>query len=140
MPTYATQAEFEAYTALRPTVGTVNNLLEKAERYIDQALGRYARVDTTTGLKLNPAVLLDYQQTALSNATCAQAVYMIAKGETFFIEQIPTDPTGPDGGYKGRETVLAPEADRELTYGQLYNLSGGKDYPFPNQNWRDYVP
>lgn len=140
-PVYTTEAAFAAYTSL-PVVGwdTAERLLMEAERLVDMALGRYGPVDNTTGLKILPTTLEDWRATALSNAVCAQAEYMLIKGPVFFAEQVPLDPSGPDGSQKGREPLLAPKADRELTYGKLYRLTGLTNAPFPNQNWRDDVP
>lgn len=142
MATYATIADYEAYVPGWVTDDPV--ALEKylviGERYIDMALGRYGRISQTTGLKLDPATLEVWRRKALANAVCAQTEYVIIKGLDFFSEQIPTDPTGPDGGQKGTEPIIAPKAQQELSYGQLYNLVGHSQVPFPNQNMGDYVP
>lgn len=136
-PKYTDDAAFEEFTDLTPVVGSVEELLMQAERDVDMALGRIPQ-DPTTGLKLLPSTLQTWQVEALSRAVCAQAVYRIIKGDTFFREMQPLDPSGPDGSQKGRESYLAPEADRELTYGKLYNLVGRSQVPFPNQNWQDW--
>lgn len=141
MATYATVADFEAYV-----VGWVTDdpvALEKylvlAEREVDMALGNYSRVDLDTGLKINPATLEVWRRQALANAVCAQAEYRLIKGNAFFTEEVPLDPSGPDGSQKGREPVLAPKARRELSYGHLFKLTGVGTVPFPNQNIDDFV-
>ena len=142
MATYATQEEFEAYVPgwVTDNPDELEKVLERAERDIDMALGRYGPVDSETGLKLAPSTLEEWRRRALSNATCAQAYYRIIKGHEFFVEQRPLDPSGPDGSQKGREPFIAPQADQELSYGQLYRLVGYSRVEFPNQNVHDYIP
>jgi hypothetical protein len=140
--TYATVADFEAYVIgwVTEDAAALERHLEEAENYIDMAVGHYGPVDQTTGKKFVPAQLEVWRRTRLANATCAQAEYLMQKGNTFFVEEVPEDPTGPDGGQKGREPYLSPKARRELSLGQLFRLTGVSQIPFPNQNVDDYVP
>lgn len=142
MATYATVADYEAYVPgwVTDDADALEKYLERAERLVDMGLGRYGRVDNTTGLKLDPTTLEPWRAAALANAVCAQVEYMLIKGDTFFAEEVPLDPSGPDGGQKGREPLLAPKARQELTYGELFRLAGVSQTPFPNQNVDDYVP
>lgn len=142
MATYTTVADFEDYVIgwVTEDEPALERHLEEAENYIDMAIGHYGPVSQTTGKKLDPAQLEPWRRDRLSNATCAQAEYLMAKGSTFFLEEVPEDPTGPDGGQKGREPYLSPKARRELTLGQLFRLTGASQIPFPNQNVDDYVP
>lgn len=142
MATYATVENFEDYVIGWTTEdpAALERYLEEAENYIDMAIGRYGPVSQTTGRKLDPALLEPWRSTKLANATCAQAEYLMIKGSSFFVEEVPEDPGGPDGSQKGREPYLSPKARRELTAGQLFKLAGSSQVPFPNQNMGDYVP
>lgn len=137
---YTTVDGWNDYTSL-PVVGWTDetSLLEEAQDLIDLAVGRYP-VDPTTGLKFVPATMLAPAAASLSLATIYQGEYMLIKGPEFFIEEVPLDPSGPDGSQKGREPLLAPKARRKLSQAGLFNLIGRSQVPFPNQNWQDYVP
>lgn len=141
MATYATIAEFEDYVIgwVTEDSNALERYLEEAERYVDMAIGQYAP-DVTTGRKLDPTILETWRQKQLSNATCAQAEYLMIKGGTFFTEQVPEDPSGPDGSQKGREPYLSPKARRELSHGGFFRLTNRRSGQFPNQNVDDYAP
>lgn len=141
MPTYATATEYRAYVpGLDPDVtdDDIDDALEKAEEYIDSAVGRGNVLYELR--KFDPIYLDTYQQHFLSRATCAQAEYMMHMGETFFI-QARTGVQGRDASIQGKLPALGPKARQELTRGKLFRLTGrSTGTPLPNQNFDDIIP
>lgn len=95
--TYTTVEDFEAYPPgwVTDNVGALTLLLERAERAVDAILGPIPR-DSTTGLKLDPTQLLDWEAEALSRAVCAQAEYLFTIGTTGDIVPRAGKIKGPD--------------------------------------------
>lgn len=141
MPTYSTAAAFRSYVpGLDPgmTDEQIDSALERAEEYIDSAVGRGNVVFEVR--KFDPVYLDTDQQEFLSRATCAQAEYMLHMGETFFIEA-RTGVTGRDAQIRGRLPALGPKARQELTRGGLFRLTGrAAQNTIPNQNYGDIIP
>lgn len=83
MPTYTTQAAFEAYVEgwVTDNGAALDRLLARAELDVDRLLGPGSRVDAT-GLRYDPTKLLPWEAEALSRAVCAQAEWRFARGET----------------------------------------------------------
>lgn len=83
MPTYAQAADVEAYIEGWVT-GDPDELdrdLERAERDVDSVLGPIPiAVNSTTGLKLDPTILTDWEAAALARAVCAQFEYRYHQG------------------------------------------------------------
>lgn len=118
MSTYATLAELKAYTDLDTGVSdpTLQTALDRAERDVDSIVTPLvAGSREATGLKLDPASLLDWQAAALSRATCAQAEYRLAMGEDFFIRAQHSTVRGPDFSLSGQLPYIGPKVFRELT-------------------------
>lgn len=123
---YITVEQLRTYTGFPVddfyTEDRLAEAVESATMYIDVALGRYAP-DDTTGSKLNKTLLRPFQVTALENATAAQAEYILVKGPEFFANWRPDRTSGPDGTVEGKEKLLAPKAQLELTRGRLFRLT-----------------
>lgn len=141
---YADATYFEAYApnfnVTNPTA--LEDVLVKASRDVEYAVGRYGR-DETTSQKFDPTVMTAWQLTCLKNAVCAQAEYRMMKGEEFFVNFRPQSTSGPDGRVEGKEPYLAPRASLELTQGRLFKLWGGRGQRpmwYPNQNIGDDLP
>lgn len=81
MPTYAQAADvadyIEGWVAGDPY--ELDRQLERAERDIDAILGPIPR-SSTTGLKLDPSALQDWEAAALARAVCAQFEYRHLRG------------------------------------------------------------
>lgn len=129
MATYATQADFEAYVEGWTTSdpAALERLLERAERDVDSAVGRWDRQDN--GLKFgtpatdNEQGLTDLQKDALARATCAQAEYRLAMGEAFFVEAQPENVSGPDYSQTGALPRIGPKVYDELEGTDLMRLT-----------------
>lgn len=83
MSTYASLADFSAYTDMdpEPDPAVVQKALDRAEFDVDYFLP--GPVDPDTGLRLNIDNLAMYQLQHLVNAVCAQAEYRINNPEFF---------------------------------------------------------
>jgi len=82
--TYTSAADFEAYVEgwVTDNPDALARLLQRAERDVDAILGPVPRRQlSTTGLKLDPTVLRDWEARALSRAVCAQAEWRFYRGE-----------------------------------------------------------
>lgn len=98
MPTYTSQADFEAYVAGWETTdaGALAILLERAERDVDSYLGPL-QPRLEDGLKLDPSQLRDWEAEALSRAVCAQAEYLFVRGPLAMVAgRITKTEEGPD--------------------------------------------
>lgn len=124
--TYITVEQLRDYTGFPVddfyTEERLQEAVDQAVIYIGVAIGRYTP-DDTTGVKLNKNLLRPYQVTALENATSAQAEYILVKGPEFFANWRPDRTSGPDGTAEGKEKLLAPKAQLELTRGRLFRLT-----------------
>lgn len=80
--TYTSVEDFEAYVEGWETENSaaLTRLLERAERDIDNVFGPIPR-SSTTGLKVDPSGLQDWEAAALSRAVCAQAEYRFRVGD-----------------------------------------------------------
>jgi hypothetical protein len=129
MPTYATSAELTDYVADTPAAASLptdlDALLGRAERDVDSILitpvpgGR-----ETTGLRVDPASLPDWQAQALSRATCAQAEYRVTMGEEFFVRAQHDRVYGPDFRTDGQLPHIGPKVERELAGTGLVRTEG----------------
>jgi len=113
-------------------------MMDIAERDVDMALGPGYR-NPTTGLKIDPTTLVEFRRLALSRAVAYQTEYRLVKGDAFFVNLRPDARSGPEGSFEGREPYIAPKAQMELSYGNLYRLVTGHGrrgnvYDIPNQN------
>lgn len=140
MSTYCTVADFSDTipTFVIEDSDSLQRVIDIAERDIDMAMGPGHR-DDTTGLKINPTTLVDYRKRALARAVAYQTEYRLVKQDAFFINFRPEERSGPEGSSKGREPFIAPKAQMELAYGNLYRLVTGHGrrgnvYDIPNQN------
>jgi len=132
MSTYATVQNVKDYVTgndiTLPDDARIQQLLNEAERYIDQAAGAWPVINTTTGRKFDPESLPAYQATALKYATCAQVEYMVLHGATFFSKaQHQVVRVEDDSGSEFRTGTLpyiGPKARRELEAGGLVRAAG----------------
>jgi hypothetical protein len=115
-PTYATQADFEAYAIGWTTTDAVelNKILMAAERDVDRVLGYQAPAREATGLRLDPTDLSTGWATALKRAVCAQAEYRIEKGPEFFRSAQYASVGGPKFSTTGVLPDIGPNVYREL--------------------------
>lgn len=115
MPTYATQADFEAYVEgyVTDDAAALGRLLEKAERDIDRLLFHGIGVPTN-GLRIVPANLTTWAREGLARAVCAQAEYRLAKGEPFFVEKQLPGRSGGDFSSPVAEPRYGPKVFEEL--------------------------
>lgn len=114
MPTYATQADAEAYIEglVVDNADGFARLLERAERDVDELLGPlHRRADT--GLKLDPADLPVLEADALARATCAQAEHLLR-----------TSPTGSSSS-SGRVVKRVQGPDFTVDYADAEVLTAG---------------
>ncbi len=85
MATYATAEQLAEYVAdngevtLPGDADAIERLLQRAERRVDNVLGRYPD-NADMGLKLDPESLEDGQSAALARATCASAEHELLVG------------------------------------------------------------
>lgn len=148
MSTYATledlDDDFPNIATRYPDDAERQKLLDEAEDDVDMSLGVYPP-DASTGLKLNPAVLLGYQKIALKKAVFAQVEYRLVKGPAFFIESRPENQSGPEGSREGKEPYLGPKARMQITRAHLFRLTSSNSRGraqqifIPNQNVDDNV-
>lgn len=100
MPSYATNADFEAYVEgwVTDDPASLTRLLERATRDVDRLLG--ARGVRATGdyagLKLDPTALRSWEAKALSRATCAQAEWIFRNGPAIDAGRRVASSSGPD--------------------------------------------
>lgn len=82
MPTYATQADCEAYISglVVEDPDAFARTIEEAERNVDVLLRARGWRNTDTGLMINPTELQPYQQRALARATAAQVEFQMSDG------------------------------------------------------------
>jgi hypothetical protein len=110
--TYATIDDYIAYVeGYVPGGATEQAALERellrAERDIDRVLGPIHR-DTTTGLKVDPTLLLGWERAALARAVCAQARYRITSAmSTGLVAAGVTEEQGPDFRVKYASPAMA---------------------------------
>lgn len=129
MPSYATQADFEAYVEgwVTDDPAALARLLERASRDIDYLLGSWpvATTGDYAGLKLDPTTLLDFEGEALSRAACAQGEHLFLVGQARAADTASsgtparTREKGPDFEvqYAATATVLSLVAGGDQTYG-----------------------
>lgn len=141
MPTYAQQSDVESYIEgwVTDNATALDRLIERAERDIDNAVGAWAR-DDTTGRKFDPATLLPYQAAALTNATCAQVEYRFQQGEDFFVKAQHAAERGPDFQVTGRLPYIGPKVWAELEGTGLLRLTTGvSSRRHDRPPWFDFV-
>lgn len=151
MPTYTTQADFEAYVEgwVTDNPAALDRLLERAERDVDSVIGYSATRNQTTGLKLNPAELETWRAAALSRAVCAQAEYRNKMGEDFMVRAQHGAVSGPDFSTSGRLPYIGPKvlielegtslAQRTTTVGSGSMRPPWYDFAYNDTSW-DYDP
>lgn len=72
------------------------------------------------GRRFNPSQFLNWGHLQpLKNAVCAQAEYMLAMGDNFFVEAQYSSVRGPDFTTVGKRGMIAPKAKRELALSGL---------------------
>lgn len=130
MPTYATEAELVAYAAgtayaarLPGQAGDRTRLIELAEADLDQEAFLISAVDEETGRKLVVGDLDDTEESSLSRATCAQAIYRIEMGDEHFVRAQRQRVSGRGFTKEGKLPIVGPQATRELVGGNLLQLS-----------------
>jgi hypothetical protein len=133
VPTYATQADLEAYVEGDLDAGLdVDALLERAERDVDALLvlplrcpdGTVVLMDPGLTLKLDPVALPAGTRQALADAVCAQAEYRLAMGPAFFVKGQYAEVTGPEFQTKGKLPRIGPKVRAELRRGGMLNAGG----------------
>jgi len=138
MPSYANQADFEAFVEGWTTtdVAALDRLLARAERDVDSAVGIWPA--EANGLKFgapkttNQKALSAYQVNQLSRAVCAQAEYRVHMGEDFFVEhQVPTQ--GPDYSTTRALSYIGPKVMPELEATGLIRNTGRVGMPKGNR-------
>lgn len=130
MPVYATRADCLTYIEglTISDNASFDRLIDRSERDIDHAAGAWPVVDTTTGLKFDPADLPAWQTAALRRATCAQVEYRLTMGEEFMAKAQPDQMRGPDFAVVGRLPYIGPKVLRELASGGLLRSGPGVGY------------
>lgn len=123
MPAYATRADFEAYVEgwVTDDAAALDRLLDRASTDVDAVLGPIPRLNlgTYAGRKIDPTSLRVWEAKALSDATCAQALWRWQQGEEAIATARPRSQVhGPDfrefyadAGFTGR---YSPALAREL--------------------------
>jgi hypothetical protein len=115
MPTYATVADFEAYSEgwVTTDVAALTRAIERAERDVDRLLG-YRGHRVTATVKLDPATLTAFDRDALKRATCAQTEYRIEMGPRFFRQAQHRSVSGPKFSTEGQLPRIGPKVMEEL--------------------------
>lgn len=119
---YTSNAAFEAYVPgwVTDSSAALTKLLIRAQRDIDAILGPIPR-SQTTGLKLDPSTLRDWEAEALSNAVCAQAEFRLAVGEdTLAAGRATSQEQGPD--FKVMYSDAAAKGAPAPRYGQKVSI------------------
>jgi hypothetical protein len=141
MPTYATRAFVEAYPVAVPAGAPGDALVLRAEREVDSILGPWPP-DPTTGLKVDPSRLYQWQRDALSRAVAAQAEYLVAVGPASMVAPTPAVKSiaGPDftetyadtgsGSSSSSGPILGPRVIAELApIAELFRARGVRGRP-----------
>lgn len=141
MATYATVAEFEAYTiGWQQTTdpAELEKYLVRAERDVDNLLGRTPARDAfsgtplargyrdpATGLWLRPADLTAFQRGRLSNAVCAQTKFRIDMPDLFDRPQYKSVGGASATSVEGTLQRISPGVYDELRGTGLVNAWAG---------------
>ena len=116
MATYATQADFEAYSEGWTTTDppALERILQRAERDVDRVVGYQGERPAAQALKFVPGTLTTRERDALRDATCAQAEYRVKMGESFFRQGQHRSVSGPQFSTQGQLPRIGPKVWEEL--------------------------